>query len=86
MKNIGTVERILRVVLGDALAVWALSLFLGTDAALWRLVDVALIAPGLDFGHGHTRLLPAVQVAGLEHGTPRNARLAEDIRDATRTR
>lgn len=49
MKNIGTIERILRVVLGGALAVWALSLFLGGGAVVWRLVDVALIALGLDF-------------------------------------
>lgn len=49
MKNIGTVERILRVILGGALALWALSLFVNGDSLIWRLVDVALIALGIDF-------------------------------------
>ena len=49
MKNVGTVERILRVVLGGALALWALSLFVNGDVLIWRLLDVALIAVGIDF-------------------------------------
>lgn len=49
MKNIGTVERILRVILGGALALWALSLFVNSDILIWRLSDVALIALGIDF-------------------------------------
>lgn len=49
MKNLGMTERVLRVVLGGALALWALSLFLGGDILVWQLADVALIALGLDF-------------------------------------
>jgi hypothetical protein len=49
MKNLGTVERVLRVVLGGALAIWALSLFLGGDILVWRLAYGALIVLGLDF-------------------------------------
>ena len=49
MKNVGTVERILRVILGGALAVWALTQFLSGDVLIWRLVDLALVALGLDF-------------------------------------
>lgn len=48
-KNLGTVERVVRVVLGGTLAVWALSLFLGSDVLVWRLAYGALIALGLDF-------------------------------------
>jgi len=49
IKNVGPVERLLRVVLGGALAWWALSLFLSADVVPWRLLDIALIALGLDF-------------------------------------
>ena len=48
-KNLGTVERVVRVVLGGILAGWALSLFLGTIVLVWRLAYGALIALGLDF-------------------------------------
>ena len=50
-KNLGTIERVLRVLLGGALAVWAMSLllFLGSDILVWRLLYVALIALGADF-------------------------------------
>jgi small neutral amino acid transporter SnatA (MarC family) len=49
-KNLGTIERVLRVALGGALAIWALSalLFAGDDL-IWQLVNVALIALGVDF-------------------------------------
>ena len=49
MKNLGTIERVLRVVLGSALAIWALTLFLGGGGIIWQLLDVALIALGVDF-------------------------------------
>lgn len=49
MKNLGTIERVLRVLLGGALAVWALSLLLGGGALGWQLLRVALIALGVDF-------------------------------------
>ena len=49
MKNLGMTEWVLRIVLGGALALWAGSLFLGGDILVWRIVNVALIALGLDF-------------------------------------
>jgi hypothetical protein len=49
MKNLGTIERVLRVALGGALAIWALMLFLGGDGLIWRLAYVAMIALGVDF-------------------------------------
>lgn len=48
-KNLGTVERVVRVVLGGTLAVWALLLFLGSDVLVSRLVYGALVVLGLDF-------------------------------------
>lgn len=48
-KNLGSIERVLRVLLGGALAVWALWMFLGGGVLVWRLLDVALIALGVDF-------------------------------------
>ena len=49
MKNIGTTERVLRVLLGGALAVWALWLLLGGGPLVWLLLYGALIALGVDF-------------------------------------
>ena len=49
MKNLGTIERTLRVVLGGTLAIWALALFVGGNGFIWRLLYVALIALGVDF-------------------------------------
>jgi len=49
MKNIGTTERVLRVLLGGALAVWALWLLLGGGTLVWLLLYGALIALGVDF-------------------------------------
>jgi hypothetical protein len=49
MKNLGTTERVLRVLLGGALAVWASVLLLGGGAWVWLLLYVALIALGVDF-------------------------------------
>lgn len=49
MKNVGTWERAVRVVLGGALALWALALLLNGGDWVWRVVDAALIALGIDF-------------------------------------
>ncbi len=48
-KNLGTVERALRVTLGGALAIWALALLFGGGGLIWLLLYVALIALGADF-------------------------------------
>lgn len=48
-KNLGTIERILRVLLGGALAIWAVLLLVGSGSLVWWLLDVALIALGVDF-------------------------------------
>ena len=48
-KNLGTMERVLRVALGAALAVWALVLLLGGGSIVWVLLYIALIALGVDF-------------------------------------
>ena len=48
-KNLGAVERMLRVALGGALAIWALALLFGGGRLIWLLLDVALIALGVDF-------------------------------------
>lgn len=49
MKNLGTAERGLRVLLGGALAIWALWLLLGDGTLLQMLLYIALIALGVDF-------------------------------------
>ncbi len=49
MKNVGTVERVLRVILGGALALWALAQLLQGSVLIWQVLDVSLIALGLDF-------------------------------------
>ena len=49
MTNIGTVERILRVVLGGALAVWSGSQLLSGGDLIWQLLNLALIVLGADF-------------------------------------
>lgn len=48
MKNLGTTDRVLRVLAGSALALWGVVLFVGAAALVWRLLDFALIALGLD--------------------------------------
>lgn len=48
-KNLGTLERTLRVLLGGALAVWGLWMLLAGGALVWLLLYVALIALGVDF-------------------------------------
>lgn len=48
-KNVGTIERTLRVALGGSLAIWALVLLLSGGGLIWLLVYVALIALGVDF-------------------------------------
>ena len=49
MKNLGTIERVLRVALGGTVAIGALMLLLGHGPLVWRLLYVALIALGVDF-------------------------------------
>jgi small neutral amino acid transporter SnatA (MarC family) len=50
MKNLGTIERLLRVALGGALAIWALVvLLIGGGSLISLLLYVALIALGVDF-------------------------------------
>jgi len=49
MKNLGTTERVLRVLLGGALAIWALWLLVGGGTLLQVLLYIALIALGVDF-------------------------------------
>lgn len=48
-KNLGTLERVLRIVLGGALAVAAVVLFIVAAGLIWRLLYVAVIALGVDF-------------------------------------
>lgn len=48
-RNVGTIERVIRVALGGALAIWAVVLLLGGGAMIWLLLDAALIALGVDF-------------------------------------
>ncbi|KAB2943608.1 MAG: DUF2892 domain-containing protein [Hyphomicrobium sp.] len=48
-KNLGTVERVLRVTLGGALAIWALVLLFGGAGLVWLLLYFVLIALGVDF-------------------------------------
>lgn len=49
MRNVGTFERVLRVLLGAALVVTALLLLARGGTMVWRLLDLALIALGIDF-------------------------------------
>lgn len=49
MKNLGITERVLRVLLGGALALWALWVLLGGGTLLQVVLDIALIALGVDF-------------------------------------
>lgn len=48
-KNVGTIERAVRVALGGGLTIWALVLLFGGAGLIWLLVDVALVALGVDF-------------------------------------
>ena len=48
-KNVGTVDRVLRISLGGALAAWALARLLSGGALVGQLGDVAMIALGVDF-------------------------------------
>lgn len=48
-RNVGTIERGVRVALGGALAIWAVVLLFGGGGLIWLLVYVALIALGVDF-------------------------------------
>ncbi len=47
-KNVGTAERVVRVVLGASLAIWAVMLLFGAENLIWLLAYVAFIALGVD--------------------------------------
>ena len=49
VKNLGTTERVLRVLLGGALAGWALTRLLAGGAIAGQILDAALLALGADF-------------------------------------
>ncbi|MHB8559175.1 MAG: YgaP family membrane protein [Candidatus Acidiferrales bacterium] len=49
LKNLGNTERTLRIALGGAVAFWALWAFFGGTTVVWRLVDAAAFALGVDF-------------------------------------
>lgn len=49
MKNLGIIERVLRVALGGALVIWAFVSFFDANGLIRTLLDVALIALGADF-------------------------------------
>lgn len=49
MKNVGTAERVVRVTLGGALAIWMLVRLFNGDGLIPILLDIALIALGVDF-------------------------------------
>jgi hypothetical protein len=48
-KNLGTIERILRVLGGGAVAVWAVFLAASHGPLEWRLLALAIFALGADF-------------------------------------
>ena len=48
-RNVGMIERGVRVALGGALVIWALVLLLGGGNLIWLLLYIALIALGVDF-------------------------------------
>ena len=49
MKNVGSLDRVLRVLLGGALAAWAGWMLLGGGSLLALLLYLALAALGVDF-------------------------------------
>lgn len=49
MKNLGTFERVLRVLLGAALTAWAVGSLFGGGTLVQLLLYVAVIALGVDF-------------------------------------
>ena len=48
-KNLGTIERVMRIGLGAALAIWALVLLFAGGGLIWILAHIALAALGADF-------------------------------------
>jgi hypothetical protein len=48
-KNLGTIERVMRIGLGGALAIWALVLLFAGGGLIWTLAHIALLALGADF-------------------------------------
>ena len=49
MKNLGAIERVVRVALGGAVSIWALALLLGGGGLIWMQLHVAMFALGADF-------------------------------------
>ena len=73
MKNLGTTERVLRVLLGGALATWAAARFFGSAWWLSQVADVALVALGLDFVvTGIRGYCPLYKRLGWSTARPRN--------------
>ena len=67
MKNLGTIDRVLRVVLGGALTVWALLRLLSGGAAILAAGGCRPDRTGRGFcGNRRARLLPALPAAGME--------------------
>jgi hypothetical protein len=48
-KNVGTVERVLRVGVGGGFALWALLSLLEGGGLMWLLLHVAIVALGVAF-------------------------------------
>ena len=48
-RNLGKIERGMRIALGGALALWALVLLFSGGGLIWVLAHVALVALGADF-------------------------------------
>jgi hypothetical protein len=48
-KNLSTVERVLRVTLGGALAIWALVLLFAGGSFIWLVLYLVMIALAVDF-------------------------------------
>ena len=47
--NLGTIERVMRIALAGALAIWALVLLFAGGGLVWVLAHIALVALGADF-------------------------------------
>jgi hypothetical protein len=49
MKNIGTIERVVRIALGGVVSIWALTLLIAGGNLIWMLWYIAVFALGADF-------------------------------------
>lgn len=81
LKNVGPVERVMRVLLGGALAAWSLWLLSGGGTLIWVLLYVALIALGVDFVVTGVRgYCPLYKRLGWNTARPRGSRLGGEAR------